>query len=231
MRHLVPESELPARYQAPWRPGFVSEALKCVPETGIILDVGGGARPTLTPVDRPPACRYIGLDPDRNELEQGAYDEIVISGASDPLVHLSGQVDLILSWDTLEHVPDMRAALTNFHDLLKPGGILLARFSGRWALFAIAARLMPHMLRTWLLASLIGSNEDNHFPTHYDRSTSRQFHKMLGSWSSYEIIPHYHGAGYLAFSRPLQRAYLLFEEKVAMRTPELATHYQVRAVK
>jgi SAM-dependent methyltransferase len=229
-RRLVPETELPARYQTPWRPAFVAQALEhCHPDM-TILDVGGGAAPTLPPEARPARSTYIGLDPDSVDLAKGDYDVRILASASDAQPELVASVDLILSWNVLEHVPDMASAVARFHSYLKPGGVLLARFAGRWAVFAVASRLMPHTLRVRLLSRLIGSPPDNHFPTHYDRCSAHAFELMLADWSEHEIVPHYRGAGYFAFSRPIQRAYLAYES-IAMRCPELATQYNVRAVR
>lgn len=230
-RQLVPESVLPARYQTPWRPGFEDEAAAKAPAGGVILDVGGGDRPTIPPGRRPPECHYVGLDPDVRSLAAGEYDERIEDGAETTASHLIGQVDLIVSFNAFEHVPNMTAAIDSFYELLRPGGTLLARFAGRWAFFAVASRMMPHRARTRLLSKLIHSDEDDHFPTQYDRCSAKQLNLMLSSWSFSSITPLYRGAGYFAFSRPLQLAYLAYEEQVAMRTPQLATHYQVHAVK
>lgn len=228
---LVPETALPARYQTPWKGDFVSEALQYVSPGALVLDVGGGARATLDPVARPEGCRYIGLDPDRNGLGVGQYDERIHGSIEDSHPELVGTVDLIISMNTLEHIPNMCTAVTRLHELLKPDGVLLAQFAGRWAFFAVASRLMPHQVRTRLLASLIDGNEEDHFPTVYDQCTDRHLDQLLSSWSKHEITPYYRAAGYFAFSRPLQRAYLAYEDHVAMHTSILATHYRVRAVK
>jgi SAM-dependent methyltransferase len=230
MARLVPESELPARYQTPWRDAFVAHALADCHVNMIILDVGGGASPTLTPQLRPRYSTYIGLDPNPGDLAKGDYDVRILATASDRQPQLVGAVDLILTWNVLEHVPDMPSALAAFHAYLKPGGVLLARFAGRWAAFAVAGRVLPHSLRVRLLSRLIGAPPENHFPTHYDRCTARDFDLMLAGWSEHEILPLYRAAGYFAFSRPLQRAYLAYES-LAMRSRALATHYNVRAVR
>jgi SAM-dependent methyltransferase len=229
-RDLVPETELPDRYQTQWRATFVAQALEHCRPGMTILDAGGGDAPTLPPEIRPPDTTYIGLDPDSNDLSRGHYDVRLLAGASDRQPDLVDRVDLILSWNVLEHVPDMPSALACFHAYLKPGGVLLARFAGRWAVFAIASRLMPHRLRVGLVSRLIGSPAEEHFPTHYNRCTASAFHRMLSDWSEHQIVPNYRGAGYFAFSRPIQRAYLAYES-IAMRKPELATHYNVRAVR
>jgi len=53
---------------------------------------------------------------------------------------------------------------------------------------------------------------------------------MLANWASHDITPLYRAGGYFAFSRLLQRAYLAYEA-LAMRSPQLATHYDLRAVR
>ena len=229
-RRLVPESELPPRYQDPWRPGFVVEVLVHCPPGVTILDVGGGDAPTLPRDARPDDATYIGLDPDSDDLAAGDYDRRILASATDLQEDLVGNVDLVVSWNVLEHVTDMPIALARFRDYLKPGGVFLSRFAGRWAVFAVASRAMPHRLRVQLLSRLIGSAEEDHFPTVYDRCTYRDFEVMLADWAEHEITPYYRAAGYLAFSRPLQRAYLAYES-LAMHHTQLATHYNVRAVR
>lgn len=229
-RHAVLESELPSRYATGWRPAFVDRALgHCRPEM-TILDVGGGARPTLPREVRPASTRYIGLDPDERDLASGDYDERILGSAATVQAALVGNVDVIVSWNVLEHVPDLKAALACFHSYLRPGGVLLAHFSGRWALFAIGARLMPHPVRVRLMVRLIGATADDHFPTYYDRCSARQIRQLMDDWQQWDLEPHYRGAGYFAFSRLMTRIYLAYET-VAMRYPQLATHYTVCAVR
>ena len=230
MRPLVPESDLPSRYQVPWRPSFVGQVLEhCSP--GItILDVGGGAKPTLPREVRPPGCTYIGLDPDAVNLTKGDYDERFATSAADLCGDLVDRAHLVVSWNALEHVSAMPTALECFHAYLKPRGVLLARLSGRWSTFAIASRVLPHRLRVRLMTQLIGARADDHFQTYYDKCTWRDLNDMLDSWSAHEIVPLYRGAGYLAFSKNAQRLYLAYES-VAMRHRQLATHYNLKAVR
>ncbi len=229
-RHLVPAPELPDRYQEPWRTAFVADALdRCWPGM-TILDVGGGAMPTLPAHVRPTSTTYIGLDPSARDLERGDYDLRLIAGASDLQTGLVGTVDLILSWMVFEHIPDMTTAFTCFHAYLKPGGCLMARFAGRWAFFAVAGRLIPYSLRLTLLSRLLSQPAADHFPTHYRDCTPRRLQPLLADWSTHEVVPYYRGATYFEFSRVLQHLYLSYEA-LAMRSSSLATHYEVKAVR
>jgi hypothetical protein len=92
------------------------------------------------------------------------------------------------------------------------------------------ARAMPHRLRVLAMSRLLGHAEDEKFPTRYDRCTASRLAEFLRPWSSAEILRHYRGATYFGFNRPLQRAYLAYENRVAERdAADLATHYLIVA--
>ena len=197
-----------------------------------VLDVGGGRAPTVAAEDRPPGCVYVGLDSSEAELRAagpGAYDEIVAQDVTRPLGR-EGEFDVVVSWQVLEHVRPLDAALENLRRSLRPGGTLLAQVSGSFAGFAIAGRVLPHAVRVRLMARLLGHREEEKFPTYYDRCHHRALERMLRQWSSATVVPFYRGATYLSFSRPLQRAYLAYESFVARRELlDLATHYLIVA--
>jgi SAM-dependent methyltransferase len=193
-----------------------------------ILDVGAGRDPTLAPADRPAGCRYLGLDISAAELEAAgaeAYDATYVHDIAEPLGALR-DVDVIISWQVLEHVSTLPRALANLRAMLRPGGTMLAQTSGRFAAFALAARVMPHWLRVKALTRYLGHLEEDKFPTRYDHCTARALANLLGDWESREIVPFYRGAPYFSMSRPLQRTYLAYEDFIAARGwANLATHY------
>lgn len=229
----VRAGRLPARYGRRMQDAFLERLRPLLVEGVTILDVGGGRDPTLGAADRPTGCRYLGLDISAEELEAAgadAYDAHYVHDIAEPLPHLS-DVDVIISWQVLEHVASLPMALTNLRAMLRPGGSLLAQTSGSFAAFAVAARLMPHWLRVKVLTRYLGHLEEDKFPTHYDHCTARALRKLLRSWASSQIVPFYRGAPYFSISRPLQRLYLGYEDFIAAREWEnLATHYLVVAV-
>lgn len=200
-----------------------------------ILDVGSGARPTVPPDQRPADCTYVGLDVSGDELDRAgpaAYQEMVIGDISSELPSLTRRFDLVLSWQVLEHVPSLRGALASQRAALAPGGQMVALLSGAWAIYAIAARIIPYRISTPLQARMLGIEPRDKFPTHYDGCTDRQLRRLLreGGWSSWEIEPRYKAGGYLRFSHVLQSGYLRYEDWAARRPyPNLATHYILEA--
>jgi SAM-dependent methyltransferase len=224
----VQAGRLPARYGFRMQDVFI-ERLRPLLVPGVrILDVGSGRSPTLSPTDRPDGCRYIGLDISADELDAagaGAYDEACAHDIGEPLREVR-EVDVIISWQVLEHVSSMPAALANLRAVLAPGGTMLAQFSGTFAAFALASRVMPHRLRVWAMARYLGHAEELKFPTHFDHCYARALTKLTSGWASSELIPFYRGAPYFSMARPLQRVYLGYEDFIAAHGVEsLATHY------
>lgn len=230
----VRAGRLPERYGYRMQDVFLERLRPLLGEGVKILDVGAGRSPTLAPADRPRGCRYLGLDIAAGELEaagEGAYDASYVHDIAEPFTQ-PRDVDVIISWQVLEHVASLPRALSNLHAALRPGGTLLAQTSGTFAAFALAARVMPHRLRVALMARHLGHAEEEKFPTEYDHCTARALSKLLAGWESSEIVPFFRGATYFSMSRPLQRLYLGYEDFICSRAwDSLATHYLIVARK
>jgi SAM-dependent methyltransferase len=196
-----------------------------------ILDVGAGRAPTLPSDARPRGSWYVGLDSSAEELAQappGAYDETIVHDVTRPL-HREQQFDVAISWQVLEHVESVAAALETIRSALRVGGTLVAQLSGRYALFAVIARMMPHRLRAFVLSRWLDHAEEK-FPTRYDRCWAGALDRTLARWSAHELVPFYRGASYLTPLQPIQRAYLAYESALAGRDARnFATHYLIIA--
>jgi SAM-dependent methyltransferase len=234
-RAQVAAGRLPQRYGEPWFDLFAERVDAALRPGMAILDVGSGRDPVLDPAERPAGCEYAGLDVSRSELAAapaGAYDEAICADIAQPQAALLGRFDLIVSWQVLEHVRPLAASLELMRSYLGPGGRLVAQLSGGLSVFALAGRCMPHALTRVLMVELLGAQEHQTFPTHYDRCRYSALTAMLGEWSEHEIVPRYRGAGYLRFARSLERAYLRYENWIVRRgIAELATHYLIEAVR
>ncbi len=229
---LVQAGVLPERYAEPMQLELLRRLKPLLVEDLTILDVGAGRYPTLAATDRPSGCNYVGLDIEPTELAEaapGAYDEDVVADITEPL-HRDEEFDLIVSWQVLEHVSPLRDAFENLRAALRPGGTLLAQLTGSNAAFALGGRVVPPRARVWLATHVLGHQEEEKFPTRYDRSSYAALEEMLGGWSEVEIVPFYRGAPYFGFWRPVQRAYLAYESAIERRRAKnLATHYLVVA--
>ncbi|MHB8656595.1 MAG: class I SAM-dependent methyltransferase [Solirubrobacteraceae bacterium] len=228
----VRAGRLPARYGYRLQDKLM-ERLRPLLLPGVkILDVGAGRSPTLALDDRPQGCVYVGLDIAPEELEAaepGSYNRAVVHDISAPAPGLT-DFDLIISWQVLEHVEHLDAALENLRAMLCPGGVLLCMLSGTWAIFSLAARVMPHRVRVAAMSHFLGHAEELKFPTHHDHCWASAIGRILSTWSSFELVPFYRGATYLSMSRVLQRGYLGYEDLIARHDiRNLATHYMIIA--
>jgi 2-polyprenyl-6-hydroxyphenyl methylase/3-demethylubiquinone-9 3-methyltransferase len=217
-----------------WRRAFYDYVTRVVAPGALILDVGSGASPAIPDELRPRGCHYVGLDISPSELAAApahSYDETIVADLLEVRPELEGRFDLVVSWQVLEHVHSLPAALDAIHAYLRPGGHLAALLSGRWALFAVANRVIPRRLGVRLMSATLGRDPNTVFPAHYDRATMSDLTSALRGWSHQEVVPRYRGAGYLCALPRLQALYLLYEGWVAESHPNLATHYLVFAQK
>lgn len=221
-----------ARYSEPWRQPFETRVARALVPGVQILDIGSGRRPAIPPERRPIGCRYVGLDLSMDELEKapaGSYDEMIASDVTQYVAQLESRFDLIVSWQVLEHVRPLPVALENARRYLRPGGLLVAHLSGKFSLFGLVNQLVPQRVAVWVLARLLHRDPATIFPAHYDQCWYRALLRCLAGWSAVEVIPRYKGGDYLAFSPRLRRIYLVYENWIQQRHPDLATHYLISA--
>lgn len=218
-----------ARYAAPSWHDFSLQARRLARDAQRILDLGAGAQPCVALQFRARGCWYAGLDLSRRELEKappGVYSDLLIADIADYLPACRESFDLVLSANTLEHVSRFDLALASIHAYLRPGGRALLFFSGRYSIFACGNRLLPNAVSRWLLRVLLQRIPDTVFPARYHCCWASAVVRLVRPWRDARLTPVYHGAEYLAFSRPLQRAYLGYEEWVRRHhLSNLATHY------
>jgi SAM-dependent methyltransferase len=224
--------ELPSRYADPWLGPFVDRLRPALTSANTtILDVGSGRRPTIPRAWRASHTHYVGLDLAREELdaaETGSYDEILVSDIGSHASELEGQFDLIVSWQVLEHVEDLGASLRNMHSYLRQGGRMVALLSGSYAIFALMSRVIPHRVNVSLMTRFLGAQPEDKFKTHYDKCSFRALDAALSEWRDHEVVPLYRGATYFSPWRPLERAYVAYEDwLVRTQRANLATHYLI----
>lgn len=113
------------------RAAWLEQALARIPAGSRILDAGAGQ------LRHKPLCAhlaYVSQDfaqydgkGDGSGLQTGSWDQSRIDIVSDicAIPEPNGSFDAIMCVEVLEHLPDPRAALTEFARLLRPGGQLL----------------------------------------------------------------------------------------------------------
>ncbi len=227
--------ELPERYEVNWQAPFHREVLPLLLPRTSVLDVGGGQSPSVSRAMLPPDCVYVGLDSSERELDLApadAYDERIVADITVPIAALQNRFDIVVSWQVLEHVKPLSAALENIHSYLRPGGRFVAMLSGRASAFAVINRLLPHRIGGALVAAVMNRPGETVHRAYYDDCYYTALERRLSAWSDSEITSEYRGASYFGFSRLAQTAYIAYEETVYRRgARNLATHYRLTAVR
>ncbi len=93
--------------------------------------------------------RVTGVDPSPEALafcrQQHAYDELIQIDGTD--LGISGQSDLAVAFDVLEHIEDDRSALRSWRQALKPGGILMLTVPAYQWLWSAHDKALHHFRR------------------------------------------------------------------------------------
>lgn len=151
----------------------VSECVRTLPDGATLVDLGGGRRceyAAVVPHDR--AVRLVAVDISADELAHNEdADEKVVADVAEGLPFADGEVDLVVSRVLFEHIDGVASAIAHIARVLKPGGRTIHFMPGRYALFAIAARVLPFEPLLRLLHAIrpetVGRVE---FNVHYDHT-------------------------------------------------------------
>jgi SAM-dependent methyltransferase len=141
----------------------------------VVLDVGGGKEcPFLPYIDAPCTHLIIALDISEEELRHnhGLAHKVVADAAAHGFPFRDGSADLVVSRSVVEHIRDNAAFFANCARMLRPGGVMLHAFPGRFAPFALVNRALPNRLSRRLVGYLHPEwlEEDNYgFLAFYNR--------------------------------------------------------------
>ena len=151
----------------------VRAALAEVPDAGVFVDVGGGRSCVYADaVPRERGVRLVSVDISAEELALNVVaDQTVVADIADSMPFADGEDDLLVSRVVLEHVDGVPGAIRHMARVIKPGGRTIHFMPGRFATFAIAARLLPFKPLLRLLHFAVpGSIGVVEFDVHYDKT-------------------------------------------------------------
>jgi len=228
---LSSEVKLPERYSEPWQAAFQEQALRAAGPNCRILDIGSGRSPSLPRNMLPPGGHYAGFDLSLQELEKapdGSYDEIIVGDVAITNDLLIGKYDLAVSWCVLEHVSDLAATISNIRLYLKPGGVFVTQFSGKFSAHGIVNMILPVNVGRWFLKRLLHRDLEKVFPAYYDACYYSKLLDITSQWDKVEITPRYRGASYFMFSNIMLELYVRYEDYIRKNDfRNMATHYLI----
>src|SRR5215467_1193551 len=171
------EDRLPARFKRHIQTLYKHKAAELVNcrTRQVVLDIGGGKEcPFLHYLDAGPEHLIIALDVSEEELRGNRQlkHKIVADATANGFPFRDASADLVVSRSVVEHIQNNAAFFANCARVLRPGGIMVHAFPGRYAPFALINQLLPNRIARRLVGYLHPEwlEEDNYgFLAFYDR--------------------------------------------------------------
>jgi len=151
----------------------VREAVAGLPDGATFVDLGGGRSCVYADaVPRDRGVRLVAVDVSQAELDANQdADEKVLADVAAGLPFADGEIDLLVSRVVLEHVDGVPEAVRHMARVIPPGGRTIHFMPGRWASFAVAARILPFgLLKNLLHVAVPSSVGVVEFDVHYDHT-------------------------------------------------------------
>jgi SAM-dependent methyltransferase len=141
----------------------------------------------------------------------------VVSGDLSSLPFPEGCFSLIFSRSVFEHLREPARVLSEFHRVLKPGGLCAILTPNRYDYSSLAARWTPHWFHRRFVRQLYGADAYDTFPTYYRANTPRYFQKFVsqhGGWRTVRLKGLRHYPVNLAFSKALFRLGIAYDKLI-----------------
>ena len=136
-----------------------------------IYEAGGGASSYL-PAALLRRAHVTCVDIDPTQVSNNGYAGTTICG--DVQVHRmpEASMDLVTSYNVIEHLPHVDAALERFAEALRPGGLLLIGAPHPHSLSGLVTKYSPHWFHVWFYRHIrgharAGEPGEPPFPVHY----------------------------------------------------------------
>jgi SAM-dependent methyltransferase len=189
----------------------------------VVLDVGGGKEcPFLPYVEDPRTHLIIAVDCSEEELRVNPLGrKVVADAAADGFPFRDGSADLVVSRAVVEHIRDNEAFFRNCASTLRPGGVMIHAFSGRFAPFALINQLFPNRLTRRLIGYLhpYWREEGNYgFPAFYNRCYFSAMQDLLrrNEFENTKFTLLYYQSTYFTFFFPLFVLTLFYDLLVSL---------------
>ena len=183
-------------------PLLLDDEVKRLPIGSTIIELGGGANPSLSAEQVAGHC-YIIIDISEGELRKadGDYYEQIVADVSKDQLDLTA--DLVFSRMVLEHVPHPKAFHTAIYQMLKPAGRALHFYATLYSPATVINILLPEWITDPLVKVLQKERRDEKkgkFKAYYRWTkgpTGKQKQRLQNCGFQIVMFNGYIGSGYL----------------------------------
>jgi SAM-dependent methyltransferase len=120
-----------------------------------IYEAGGGSSSFL-PIDVLGRSHVTVVDIDEDQIRNNSYAQEAILGDVQTWRFGPDTFDVVICYNVIEHLPDVEAALLNFRDALRPGGMILIGAPNPRSLSGVVTKYSPHWFHVWFYRHIRG---------------------------------------------------------------------------
>jgi SAM-dependent methyltransferase len=120
-----------------------------------IYEAGGGSCSVLPP-DMLNRSKVTVVDIDEDQVRNNTYADEAILGDVQTYRFARETFDLVICYNVIEHLPNVDAALLNFRDALKRGGMILIGAPNPRSLSGVVTKYSPHWFHVWFYRHIRG---------------------------------------------------------------------------
>lgn len=134
-----------------------------------VLEAGCGSR-TFFDFRR---AHLTGIDISEKQLARNTGLDAALLGDIQRYPLPEGHYDIVVSWDVMEHLPDVRAALDNLSRGLASQGLLIVKVPNFYSLKGLVTKYSPHWFHVWFYRHVLRVADAGHGDTAPFRSYFR----------------------------------------------------------
>jgi SAM-dependent methyltransferase len=135
----------------------VQDALRReLPQGPLAIYEAGGGSCSVVPPELLSRSKITVVDIDEDQVRNNTYADEAVLG--DVQTYRFGQetFDLVICYNVIEHLAHVDAALLNFRDALKRGGMILIGAPNPRSLSGIVTKYSPHWFHVWFYRNIRG---------------------------------------------------------------------------
>ncbi|MGY3548010.1 SAM-dependent methyltransferase [Bradyrhizobium sp. USDA 4472] len=127
-----------------------------LPQGRLAIYEAGGGSSSFLPMDVLGRSYVTVVDIDEDQVRNNTYADEAMLGDVQTYRFGSETFDLVICYNVIEHLPDVEAALLNFRDALKPGGMMLIGAPNPRSLSGVVTKYSPHWFHVWFYRNIRG---------------------------------------------------------------------------
>ena len=127
-----------------------------LPQGRLAIYEAGGGSSSFLPLDVLGRSHVTVVDIDEDQVRNNTYADEAVLGDVQTYRFAPETFDVAICYNVIEHLPDVEAALLNFRDSLKRGGMILIGAPNPRSLSGVVTKYSPHWFHVWFYRHIRG---------------------------------------------------------------------------